>query len=79
MMSNKIEVWPKIIALSLIVLLPFLLSSNPDNLIWLVVLLSIIQIYILLVNDERIFDIHKRLRELEEQEEDKKNHKQGKV
>jgi len=26
------------------------------------------QIYILLVNDERIFDMHKRLRELEKRE-----------
>jgi hypothetical protein len=72
-MRNKIEVWPKIIALCLVVLLPFLLSSNSDNLMWLVILLSVIQIYILLVNDERIFDIHKRLRELEEQEKDKAN------
>ena len=70
-MRDKIEVWPKLVALGILIGIPFAISGkDSDNYIWLLILLSVMQIYILLVNDERIFDMHKRLRELEKREED---------
>jgi hypothetical protein len=72
-MREKIEVWPKIVALVILLGIPFMMSvdNNSDHLIWLLIMLSVMQIYILLVNDERVFDIHKRLLELEKREENK--------
>lgn len=69
-MRDKIEVWPKLVAIGLLSI-PSLIAfyEESSKALWALGVLSVMQLYVLIVNDERVFDIHQRLRELEKREE----------
>ncbi len=75
-MRDKIEVWPKMVWPVFCIAAAYFAIKNDIASLNALILLVLVGIqYILLINDERVYDIHQRLRYLEILEEREQQNK----